>query len=147
MLFPTIDFAIFFAVAFVASWLLNPYPTFWKLAIIALSYFFYSWWDWRFVLLLVASTVTSHLGALGASRRVSSPRSAKAALVLSLTGLLGLLGYFKYYGFFAVNVDNMLHGFGAGRLVPLVEPTLPVAISFFTLDRKSTRLHSSHLGI
>jgi D-alanyl-lipoteichoic acid acyltransferase DltB (MBOAT superfamily) len=132
MLFPTIDFAIFFAIAFVASWLFNPYPTFWKLAIIALSYFFYSWWDWRFVFLLVASTVIAHFGALGASRRGSSPRNAKAALVLSLTGLLGLLGYFKYYGFFAVNVDNMLHGFGAGRLVPLVEPTLPVAISFFT---------------
>ncbi len=74
----------------------------------------------------------AHLGALGASRRGSAPKSAKASLVLSLAGLLGLLGYFKYYGFFAVNVDNALHAMGAGRLVPLVEPTLPVAISFFT---------------
>jgi alginate O-acetyltransferase complex protein AlgI len=132
MLFPTIDFAIFFAVAFTACWLFNPYPTFWKLAVIALSYFFYGWWDWRFTLLLFASTVIAHFGALGASRRGTSPRVAKTALVVSLIGLLGLLGYFKYYGFFAVNVDNALHTFGAGRLFPLVQPTLPVAISFFT---------------
>jgi alginate O-acetyltransferase complex protein AlgI len=132
MLFPTIDFAIFFLVAFVASWLLNPYPTPWKLAIIALSYFFYSWWDWRFVFLLLASTVIAHLGALGAVRRESSPRLARVSVVASLVALLGLLGYFKYYGFFAVNVDNVLHGMGAGRLLPLVQPTLPVAISFFT---------------
>ena len=57
MLFPTIDFAIFFAVAFTANWLLNPYPGPWKLAMIGLSYFFYSWWDWRFVLLLAGSTL------------------------------------------------------------------------------------------
>ncbi len=132
MLFPTIDFAIFFLVAFVTSWLFNPYPTLWKLAIIALSYLFYSWWDWHFVFLLLASTVIAHLGARGASRRAESPRAAKTWLILSLIGLLGLLGYFKYYGFFAVNVDNVLHGLGVGRLVPLVEPTLPVAISFFT---------------
>jgi hypothetical protein len=42
MLFPTIDFAIFFAVAFTANWLLNPYPRSWKLAMIAASYLFYS---------------------------------------------------------------------------------------------------------
>jgi D-alanyl-lipoteichoic acid acyltransferase DltB (MBOAT superfamily) len=132
MLFPTIDFAIFFAVAFVASWLFNPYPIFWKLAIIALSYFFYGWWDWRFVFLLLAATVVSHFGALGAARRGSSPRAAKASLVASVIALLGILGYFKYYGFFAVNVDNVLHGMGAGRIFPLVQPTLPVAISFFT---------------
>jgi alginate O-acetyltransferase complex protein AlgI len=132
MLFPTIDFAIFFLVAFVACWLLNPYPTLWKLAVIALSYFFYSWWDWRFVFLLFAATVIAHLGARGAARHRASPRSARAWLIAALVSLLGLLGYFKYYGFFAVNVDNLLHGLGAGRLVPLVQPTLPVAISFFT---------------
>jgi alginate O-acetyltransferase complex protein AlgI len=132
MLFPTIDFALFFLVAFVVAWLLNPYPVPWKLAIIALSYFFYSWWDWRFVFLLLASTVLAHLGGWGAARRAERPRAARAWMIGSLVGLLGLLGYFKYYGFFAVNVDNVLHSMGAGRLVPLVQPTLPVAISFFT---------------
>jgi len=131
MLFPTIDFAIFFAVAYTVNWLLNPYPTPWKLATIALSYFFYSWWDWRFVLLLVASTALAHMGAVGISRS-KSERQRKVWLALSATGLIGLLAYFKYYGFFAVNVDNSLRHIGLGNLIPLTQPTLPVAISFFT---------------
>ena len=55
-----------------------------------------------------------------------------AWLAGSLAGLLGLLGYFKYYGFFAVNVDNVLSNVGMGHLIPLFNPTLPIAISFFT---------------
>ena len=132
MLFPTIDFAIFFAVAFTANWLLNPYPGPWKLAMLALSYFFYSWWDWRFVLLLAAST----LDRPGAGRwpspgsRATGPDGRPWSC--SCAALLGLLGYFKYYGFVSANVDNALHLFGLGRLIPIIQPTLPVAISFFT---------------
>ena len=64
MLFPTFDFAIFFAVAFTVNWLLNPYPGPWKLAMLGLSYFFYGWWDWRFTFLLAASTVIAQVGAM-----------------------------------------------------------------------------------
>jgi alginate O-acetyltransferase complex protein AlgI len=131
MLFPTIDFAIFFAIAFTVNWLLNPYPVPWKLGIIVLSYVFYGWWDWRFVLLLATSTVFAHAGARGI-KAARSERTRRVALVLSCTGLLGLLGYFKYYGFFAVNVDNALDHIGIHNLIPLIQPTLPVAISFFT---------------
>jgi len=131
MLFPTIDFAIFFAVAFTANWLLNPYPRSWKLAMIALSYFFYSWWDWRFVFLLAASTVIAQVGA-AAVNRFPDERRRRAAMVASVAALLGLLGWFKYYGFVAVNADNFLHLLGGGHLLPLLAVTLPVGISFFT---------------
>ncbi len=131
MLFPTIDFAIFFAVAFTVNWLLNPYPVFWKPAMIALSYFFYAWWDPRFVLLLAGSTAVAWLGGQGAWHG-RTPRARKAAMALSCAGLLGLLGYFKYYGFFSANFDNALHQVGLGSLVPIIQPTLPVAVSFFT---------------
>jgi|HubBroStandDraft_1064217.scaffolds.fasta_scaffold24785_2 alginate O-acetyltransferase complex protein AlgI len=131
MLFPTIDFAIFFAIAFTVNWLLNPYPVPWKLGIIVLSYVFYGWWDWRFVFLLATSTVFAHAGARGI-KAARGERTRRVALVLSCAGLLGLLGYFKYYGFFAVNVDNALDHLGIHNLIPLIQPTLPVAISFFT---------------
>jgi len=131
MLFPTIDFAIFFAVAFTANWLLNPYPVPWKLAMLALSYYFYAWWDWRFTFLLAASTLIAWLGAAAISRLPAGPRR-RAALIVSVLGLLGILGYFKYYGFFSANADNALHLFGLSRFIPIVLPTLPVAISFFT---------------
>ena len=45
MLFPTIDFAVFFVVVFTASWLLRPWPKAWKIMILAASYVFYGWWD------------------------------------------------------------------------------------------------------
>ncbi len=131
MLFPTIDFAIFFAVAFLANWLLNPYARVWKLAMVALSYLFYSWWDWRFVFLLAGVTVTAQAGA-AAIHRTEDPRLRKTFLLATLAVLLGLLAWFKYYGFLALNLDNAGHALGQGQLLPLVEVTLPVGISFFT---------------
>src|ERR1700693_5221442 len=131
MLFPTIDFAIFFAVAFTAKWLLNPYPRPWKLAMVALSYVFYSWWDWRFVFLLAAVTITAQVGA-SAVHRFEDERHRRVAMVGTVAALLGILGWFKYYGFVAVNLDNFFHNLGSGLLPPLLEVTLPVGISFFT---------------
>ncbi|MGD0378522.1 MAG: MBOAT family protein [Acidimicrobiales bacterium] len=131
MLFPTIDFAIFFAVAFTANWLLNPYPRLWKLAMLAASYVFYSWWDWRFVFLLASVTVTAHLGAT-AVNHYEDERRRRIAMVATVGVLLGILGWFKYYGFVAVNVDNLFHTLGSGHLLPLLQVTLPVGISFFT---------------
>ena len=57
MLFPTIDFAIFFAIAFTVNWLLNPYAGWWKLSMIGLSYVFYGWVGWSYCLLLLADDV------------------------------------------------------------------------------------------
>jgi alginate O-acetyltransferase complex protein AlgI len=130
VLFPTIDFAIFFAVVYTVQWLLNPYPGPWKAFMIVASYFFYAWWDWRFIFLLAASTGIAQVGgnlihrASGVRRRVT--------LWTTLAGLIGLLAWFKYYGFLAVNLDNALHFVGLGRPLPLLAVTLPVGISFFT---------------
>ena len=55
MLFPTIQFAIFFPIVFVLAWLLRPYPTRWKVLMVVASYFFYGWWDWHYVFLLARS--------------------------------------------------------------------------------------------
>ena len=131
MLFPTIDFAVFFAVVFLLSWLFTPFPRRWKLFMILASYVFYAWWDWHFVFLLAASTAVAQLGAL-AIRPTGSPSLRKAALWATVAVELGLLGWFKYYGFFATNVANVLHGMGIGAPLPLLQVTLPVGISFFT---------------
>ncbi len=97
---------------------------------IAASYVFYAWWDWRFIFLLLASTLIAHFGATAIDR--SAGRTRTAALWATLACLLGLLGWFKYYGFFALNLDNALHSAGLGRPMPLLAVTLPVGISFFT---------------
>ena len=59
MLFPTFEFAVFFCLTFVVSWLLRPRPLAWRLFILAASYVFYSWWNPRFVLLLAVSTLVN----------------------------------------------------------------------------------------
>ena len=69
MLFPTIDFAIFFAVVFLGHWLLNPRPLAWKLFMIGASYVFYAWWDPAFIWLLASISMIAQLGALAVSRR------------------------------------------------------------------------------
>ena len=131
MLFPTFDFAIFFAIAFTVNWLLNPYSVAWKLSMLALSYFFYGWVGWSYCLLLVGTTAIAFLGGV-AVVRTTTEKSRRIAMALACAALLALLGWFKYYGFVSVNVDNLTHALGLGRAVPLLQVALPIAISFYT---------------
>jgi alginate O-acetyltransferase complex protein AlgI len=131
MLFPTFDFAIFFAIAFTVNWLTNPYPVAWKLSMLGLSYVFYGWVGWSYCLLLVATTTIAFIGGAAVSA-ASSERARRVAMALACVGLLGLLGWFKYYGFVSVNLDNFTHALGLGRAIPLFQVALPIAISFYT---------------
>ncbi len=131
MLFPTIDFAIFFAIAYTVNWLLNPRAGLWKLSMIGLSYVFYGWVGWSYCLLLLTTTVLAYLGGITITA-ATTERARRTAMGLSCAGLLGLLGWFKYYGFVSVNLDNVTHALGFGRAVPLLQVALPIAISFFT---------------
>ena len=133
MLFPTITFAVFFLLVYAANWLLMPRFRLWKWMIIGASYIFYGWWDWRFVLLLVAATFVNQALAVQiarARRRRGGGRAAKRWLVLSVVANLAALGYFKYVDFFAVNLDHLLSRVGLGAPLPLLRILLPVGISF-----------------
>ena len=131
MLFPTVDFAIFFVLVFVGHWLLNHLAQPWKWFMIAASYVFYAWWDPRFVLLLVGVSVLAQLGAIAVSK-ARTPRARLVVNGVAVTLLLLPLAFFKYYGFFAVNVTNTLTSFGMDSSIPLIQVVLPVGISFFT---------------
>jgi D-alanyl-lipoteichoic acid acyltransferase DltB (MBOAT superfamily) len=132
MLFPTIDFAIFFGVVFVGNWLLSRSPIKWKIFILAASYIFYAWYDWRFIFLLAASTLIN----AAAGRRISlseSRQTRRHLLVVAIVADLGMLGFFKYFDFGAATVDNLIRDVGIhGAPVALVNITVPVGISFFT---------------
>jgi alginate O-acetyltransferase complex protein AlgI len=131
MLFPTIDFAIFFAVVFTVNWLLNPYPAPWKVSMIGFSYVFYGWVGWSYCLLLLSTTVVAFTGGAAISG-MRSERGRRISMAAAVLVLLGILGWFKYYGFVSVNLDNLTHAAGLGRAVPLIQVALPIAISFFT---------------
>ena len=131
MLFPTVDFAIFFVLVFVGHWLLNHQSHAWKWFMIVASYVFYAWWNWRFVFLLAGVSFLAQTGAIAVART----RTLRARLIvngIAVTALLLPLAFFKYYGFLAVNVTNVLGSLGLESSIPLIQVVLPVGISFFT---------------
>jgi alginate O-acetyltransferase complex protein AlgI len=135
VIFPTIEFALFFAVVLTVSWLLLPHPRRWKIFILAASYFFYGSWDWRFCFLLAFTTVADHtIGGL--IYRRSDPVIRKRLLILGLVVSLGVLGYFKYYDFFVSSLINLLAPLGIDLPLPILNIILPVGISFFTFRKK-----------
>ena len=131
MLFPTVDFAIFFVLVFVGHWLLNHQSRAWKWFMIGASYVFYAWWNWRFVFLLVGVSFLAQAGAIAVAR-TRSPRSRLVVNGIAVAALLLPLAFFKYYGFLAVNVTNAFASLGLESTIPLLQVVLPVGISFFT---------------
>ena len=77
MLFPTVDFAIFFTVVLAISWLLRPYAVPWRLFIIGASFLFYGWWDVRFTLLLGISVVFNYVMGVAIYRSMAHAREAR----------------------------------------------------------------------
>jgi alginate O-acetyltransferase complex protein AlgI len=131
MLFPTTDFAIFFCLVFLGHWWLNHNARVWKFFMIAASYIFYGWWNWRYVFLLAGVSAITQLAAIAVSHQ-HQPRRRMAALGLGITATIAPLVYFKYYGFFTVNVTNAATSLGLHVAPPLLQVVLPVGVSFYT---------------
>jgi alginate O-acetyltransferase complex protein AlgI len=146
MLFPTTDFAIFFAVVFALHWALNPHRRAWKWFILAASYAFYAWWDWRLAWLLALVSALAQLGALWVERQDDERRRRRRAVV-SVVALLLPLGWFKYYGFFALSLANAFDSIGLSAPMPLLQVVLPVGISFYTFMAISYVVDVSRLEI
>jgi alginate O-acetyltransferase complex protein AlgI len=136
MLFPTIQFGIFFPIVFVGSWLLRPHPRRWKLFLLVASYLFYGWWDWHYCFLLAAVTVANQIFVVGINEARS--RAAKRGWCLvAVAANVGVLGYFKYYNFFVDSVTNGFDKLGITVSPPLLQVILPIGISFFTFQAMS----------
>ena len=99
MLFPTITFAIFLTIVLLVHTVLLKKPTLWKICMLLASYIFYSWWDWRFLTLIWASTLVDFWSG-NRIENTTSNRQKRFYLLLSVSTNLGMLAYFKYAGFF-----------------------------------------------
>ena len=134
MLFPTIEFAIFFPIVLALSWLLMPRQPLWKPFIVVASYVFYAAADPRFCLLLAGITVRNQVGREcdpSDERRATSERgSAASPWPLDLL----VLGVFKYYAFFVTDVGDVLDSIALGMPLPLLTIALPIGVSFFTFQ-------------
>jgi D-alanyl-lipoteichoic acid acyltransferase DltB (MBOAT superfamily) len=95
------------------------------------SYVFYGWWDWRFLLLLVISTVVDFYCAKGIERQ---EKNKAWYLSVSLVVDIGILCFFKYFNFFAASTAQVLSAVGFQADLPTLNILLPVGISFYTFQ-------------
>ncbi|MCB9898521.1 MAG: MBOAT family protein [Planctomycetes bacterium] len=138
MLFNSLEFFVFFAVVW-GLYLCLRHRAQNRLLLVA-SYVFYGAWDWRFLGLLLLSTLIDFYVARGIGRTESQARK-KTLVTVSLVANLGILAFFKYAAFFAGSLQDLLQSFGYS-LPPAIwsvvsEVVLPVGISFYTFQTLS----------
>ena len=131
MLFNSFEFILFFAVITLAYRLLGRKGQ--NLLLLGASYFFYGCWNWRFLLLLFASTVIDFYCGKKIEVAASS-KHKRSWLILSLSANFGILGFFKYFNFFIGSLSGLLGSFG-WHLDPFaLKVILPVGVSFYTFQ-------------
>ena len=137
MLFNSLDFAIFLPIVFFLYWFLfKKNLTIQNIFILLSSYIFYGWWDWRFLSLIIVSSLADYFIGLGLSNQENAGKR-KFLLFCSIIVNLGLLGYYKYYGFFATNFYEAFRLFGKQLNINTLNIILPVGISFYTFQTMS----------
>jgi D-alanyl-lipoteichoic acid acyltransferase DltB (MBOAT superfamily) len=137
MLFNSIDFAIFLPVVFVLYWFVtNKNLKLQNFLILSASYLFYGWWDWRFLSLILFSTIVDF--TVGQKlRKEENQLKRKTLLWTSILVNLGFLGFFKYYNFFLKNFISAFSFFGQDIQANSLNIILPVGISFYTFQTLS----------
>ena len=131
MLFDTPVFFIFLTIVVACYWLLG-----WRkqnVFLLFASYFFYGWWDWRFLSLIVVSTLVDFYCAKNIASS-SNPVRRKTLLTISVVLNLGFLGFFKYFNFFADSLSTAMSAAGFPISITFLRILLPPGISFYTFQ-------------
>ena len=137
MLFNSIDFAIFLPIVFVLYWFVTKRNLkAQNLLIVVASYVFYGWWDYRFLSLIIFSSVVDYIIGL-ALNTAEGKRKRALLLYTSVLVNIGFLGFFKYYNFFVENFTAAFSFLGNEIQPNSLNIILPVGISFFTFQTLS----------
>jgi alginate O-acetyltransferase complex protein AlgI len=139
MLFNSFAFAAFLPLCFALYWAAQRHLRVQNLVVMLASFVFYGWWDPRFLLLLLATSLGDFWVGwqLGRTR---AKRKRKQLIALSLLANLGLLATFKYFDFFASELSRAFSGVGVQLDMPTLGLVLPVGISFYTFQALSYTL-------
>jgi alginate O-acetyltransferase complex protein AlgI len=100
------------------------------------SWFFYAWWDWRYLPVLIGATSVDYLAGLLLAR-TENERRRRLLLVVSMSTNIGILAYFKCSGFFFSSFDGIGSALGLGAPLPALHILLPIGISFYTFNSMS----------
>lgn len=136
MVFNSIEFAIFLPIVFFLYWFVfNRNLKLQNLFVVAVSYLFYGWWDWRFLFLIALTSICSWGSGILIDKYRHSGNAAKWISAVNITLNLLILGIFKYYNFFVRSFSDLfLGGCSDGLFLNVV---LPVGISFYTFQALS----------
>ena len=136
MFFNSIEFAIFLPIVFILYWFVfNRSLKLQNLFIVIASYFFYGWWDWRFLFLIAFTSFCSWGSGLLIQKYRDDGKGARVISSVNIIINLAILGVFKYYDFFVTSfADVFLGGKTDGLLLNII---LPVGISFYTFQALS----------
>ncbi|RAJ16988.1 MBOAT family O-acyltransferase [Olleya aquimaris] len=137
MLFNSLDFAVFLPIVFILYWFVTDKSLKLQNALLVLaSYVFYGWWDWRFLSLIIFSSLVDYTIGLQLKKE-DKPSKRKLLLWTSILVNLGFLGFFKYYNFFVDNFVEAFSFFGSKIQPNTLDIILPVGISFYTFQTLS----------
>ncbi|WP_395044879.1 MBOAT family O-acyltransferase [Flavobacterium sp.] len=132
MIFNSFNFLFFLPVVFLLYWFVaKKNSKFQNIILLVSSYFFYACWDYRFLFLLIFSTLLDYITGIKMADAKSLTQK-KFWFWLSIGINLGFLGVFKYYNFFATSFAELLSGFGLTSNFWSINVILPVGISFYT---------------
>lgn len=140
MLFNSFEFAIFFPIVLVLYWMLS--LRFQNILLLVGSYFFYGYWDWRFLSLIAISTIVDYITGLkieqvNKGQSGTNNKKAKMWLLVSIVTNLSILGFFKYFNFFIDSLSAILISSGINPDGLYLNIILPVGISFYTFQTMS----------
>ena len=135
MTFTTLTFVLFLGLTFSLYWSVRKL-TAQNILLVVASYSFYAWWDYRFCLLVLASTLVDFFVGIGLdqARQLSTRR---LLLGISLVANLGMLGFFKYFHFFADSLRELAASLGWHVDETTIRVILPIGISFYTFQTLS----------
>ena len=136
MNFCSIEFAVFFPIVFSIYWLLHKNVRTQNFFLLASSYFFYGWWDWRYLSLIVLCSVCNYAAGLFLMK-TENDKQRKLILTICCIISLGVLGVFKYYDFFVESFVDAFRLFNIRLNAKSLNLILPVGISFYTFHTLS----------
>ena len=143
MLFNSVEYLLFLPTVFVLYWIVAKLGNLkiQNTLILLASYIFYGLWDWRFLFLILASTVVDYFMGLAIQKSQEQQKSGRLYLWCSIIFNVALLGFFKYYNFFVDSFVDMVNLFGYPmKSTWTLNIILPVGISFYTFQTMSYSL-------
>lgn len=137
MLFTSAEFLVFLPIVFAFYWMLSRRLQWQNALVVAASYLFYGWWDWRFLLLIAFTSLCSYVFGLLINKSMDEGKNRKARCfnALNIVINIAILALFKYHNFFVESLISLFPKIGAEKL--LLNLILPVGISFYTFQALS----------